>query len=72
VRCAPRCANPILGVGAGAFEWRYPRYASVGYTRAAHSTYLELAAEAGLPALALSGRDGGRLAGARVARRAAA
>jgi tetratricopeptide (TPR) repeat protein len=46
-------SNPILGVGAGAFEWQYPRYASVGYTRAAHSTYLELAAEAGLPALAL-------------------
>lgn len=46
-------ANPILGVGTGAFEWQYPRYASVGYTRAAHNTYLELAAESGLPALAL-------------------
>lgn len=46
-------AHPLLGVGTGAFEWRYPRYASVGYTRAAHNTYLELAAEAGLPALLL-------------------
>lgn len=46
-------ANPIVGVGTGAFEWGYPRYASVGYTRAAHSTYLELAAESGLPALIL-------------------
>ncbi|MCS7273514.1 MAG: O-antigen ligase family protein [Fimbriimonadales bacterium] len=46
-------ANPIVGIGTGAFEWGYPRYASVGYTRAAHSTYLELAAESGLPALIL-------------------
>ncbi|MGQ9902394.1 MAG: O-antigen ligase family protein [Fimbriimonadales bacterium] len=46
-------AHPLLGVGTGAFEWQYPRYASVGYTRAAHNTYLELAAEAGLPALLL-------------------
>lgn len=46
-------ANPVLGVGTGAFEWQYPRYASVGYTRAAHNTYLELAAESGLPALLL-------------------
>ncbi|MCX7993944.1 MAG: O-antigen ligase family protein [Fimbriimonadales bacterium] len=46
-------ANPILGVGAGAFEWQYPRYAETGYTRSAHNTYLEIAAEAGLPALIL-------------------
>ncbi|MCS6918138.1 MAG: O-antigen ligase family protein [Fimbriimonadales bacterium] len=47
-------SNPILGVGAGAFEWQYPRYAQVGYTRSAHNTYLELAAESGLPALLLA------------------
>lgn len=44
-------ANPLFGVGTGAFEWGYPRYAEVGYTRSAHNTYLELAAESGLPAL---------------------
>lgn len=47
-------ANPILGVGTGAFEWQYPRYAQVGYTRSAHNTYLEFAAESGLPALVLT------------------
>ncbi|MCS7209593.1 MAG: O-antigen ligase family protein [Fimbriimonadales bacterium] len=46
-------SNPIFGVGTGAFEWGYPRYAQVGYTRAAHSTYLEIAAESGIPALLL-------------------
>lgn len=46
-------ANPILGVGTGAFEWQYPRYAAVGYTRSAHNTYLEMAAESGLTALLL-------------------
>ncbi|MCX7924611.1 MAG: O-antigen ligase family protein [Fimbriimonadales bacterium] len=46
-------ANPIFGVGTGAFEWRYPRYAAVGYTRSAHNTYLEIAAESGIPALLL-------------------
>jgi tetratricopeptide (TPR) repeat protein len=46
-------ANPLLGVGPGAFEWRYPRYASVGFTRLAHNTYLELMAEAGVLALLL-------------------
>ncbi len=45
--------NPLLGVGPGAFEWRYPRYASVGFTRLAHNSYLELMAEAGVLALLL-------------------
>ncbi|GIV08669.1 MAG: hypothetical protein KatS3mg019_0760 [Fimbriimonadales bacterium] len=44
-------SNLLLGVGTGAFEWQYPRYAQVGYTRSAHNTYLEIAAESGLPAL---------------------
>lgn len=51
-------AHPLMGVGTGAFEWQYPRYAQVGYTRAAHNTYLELAAESGLPALLLLGAMG--------------
>ena len=46
-------ANPLLGVGTGAFEWRYPLYASVGFTRFAHNSYLDLASEAGIPALLL-------------------
>ncbi|MFN7161501.1 MAG: O-antigen ligase family protein [Fimbriimonadales bacterium] len=46
-------ANPVFGVGTGAFEWQYPRYATVGYTRSAHNTYLEIAAESGWPALLL-------------------
>ncbi|MEN3001713.1 MAG: O-antigen ligase family protein, partial [Armatimonadota bacterium] len=46
-------ANPLLGVGPGAFEWRYPQYASVGFTRLAHNSYLDLASEAGIPALLL-------------------
>jgi O-antigen ligase/tetratricopeptide (TPR) repeat protein len=46
-------ANPLLGVGPGAFEWRYPQYASVGFTRLAHNTYLELMSEAGILALLL-------------------
>jgi len=46
-------ANPLLGVGPGAFEWRYPQYASVGFTRLAHNTYLELMSEAGVLALLL-------------------
>ncbi len=44
-------ANPILGVGTGGFEVHYPRYASVGFTRSAHNTYLEIASESGFLAL---------------------
>lgn len=43
--------NPLLGVGMGSFDWQYPAYAHTGYTRNAHSSYLDLASEAGLPAL---------------------
>lgn len=46
-------ARPLLGFGPGSFEYAYPRYASVGFTRMAHQAALQLAAEAGLPALAL-------------------
>jgi len=40
-------AHPIHGTGLGTFEVAYPRYALVGYTKLAHNTYLQLAAEAG-------------------------
>ncbi|MGD9495278.1 MAG: O-antigen ligase family protein [Armatimonadota bacterium] len=46
-------ARPLLGFGPGSFEHAYPRYAQAGFTRMAHQTPLQIAAEAGLPALAL-------------------
>lgn len=46
-------AHPIVGSGLGTFEIAYPKYASVGYTKLAHNSYLQLAAEAG-PISALS------------------
>ena len=44
-------ANPVLGRGAGSFETAYPQYAITGYTQHAHNGYLQLAGEAGIPAL---------------------
>ena len=44
-------AHPLLGTGLGTYEIAYPRYAFVGFTRMAHNSYLQLAAEAGVPAL---------------------
>jgi len=44
-------ARPLLGFGPGCFEHAYPRYALVGFTRMAHQTPLQIAAEAGVPAL---------------------
>lgn len=46
-------AHPFLGTGLGTYEIAYPRYAYVGFTRLAHNSYLQLAAEAGVPALIL-------------------
>jgi tetratricopeptide (TPR) repeat protein len=46
-------ARPLLGFGPGSFELAYPQYAEVGFTRMAHQTPLQLAAEAGLPAVIL-------------------
>ncbi len=45
--------NLALGTGPGTFPYRYPAYAKVGTTGLAHSSYLELAAERGVPALVL-------------------
>lgn len=44
-------ARPLLGFGPGCFEHAYPRYALVGFTRMAHQTPLQIAAEGGVPAL---------------------
>ncbi|MBI3912354.1 MAG: O-antigen ligase family protein [Armatimonadetes bacterium] len=44
-------ARPVLGFGAGTFEVAYPRYAKAGFTRRAHQSYLEYAAEMGVGAL---------------------
>ncbi len=44
--------NPVLGTGIGAWTDLYPRYALTGFTRLAHNSYLQMADECGLPALA--------------------
>lgn len=44
-------ARPLLGFGGGTFENILPRYAIAGYTRAAHQSFLQIAAECGIPAL---------------------
>jgi len=46
-------ARPLTGFGGGAYEFAYPRYAEVGFTRAAHNIYLQFGAEQGLPGLLL-------------------
>jgi O-antigen ligase/tetratricopeptide (TPR) repeat protein len=40
--------HPFNGVGIGAFEYIYPKYAQTGFTRAAHQSYLQFAAETGI------------------------
>lgn len=45
-------SHPVLGTGAGTFQYVFPRYRVAGYTRNAHNGYLQIAAEAGVPALA--------------------
>lgn len=45
--------NPVFGAGPGTFPYTYPRYAVVGWTGQAHSSYLQLASESGFPALIL-------------------
>jgi len=45
-------ARPLLGFGPGTFEFAYQGFAQAGFTRMAHQTSLQVAAEAGLPALA--------------------
>lgn len=44
--------KPFAGVGTGLFEIAYPRYTIAGPTKYAHNSYLQIAAESGIPALA--------------------
>jgi O-antigen ligase len=46
-------AKPLTGFGPGSFPHVYPRYAQVSYTRSAHQSWAQLAAEGGFPALLL-------------------
>nr|MDQ2686997.1 O-antigen ligase family protein [Armatimonadota bacterium] len=44
--------NPLLGTGIGTWVDTYPPYALTGFTRLTHNSYLQMADECGLPALA--------------------
>ncbi|GMV35845.1 MAG: hypothetical protein AMXMBFR61_03530 [Fimbriimonadales bacterium] len=44
-------AKPLEGFGLGTFAWARGPYGSVGFTRLAHNSYLQVASEAGLPTL---------------------
>lgn len=46
-------AAPILGHGPASFPNAYPRYAQAGYTRSAHQSWLQIAAESGFVGLLL-------------------
>jgi len=46
-------SDPLLGAGPGQFINAYPKRAIVGFTRHAHSAYLQTAADIGVPALCL-------------------
>lgn len=45
-------ANPVLGTGAGTFDLSFARYRIAGPAKMAHNSYLQIASEAGIPALA--------------------
>ncbi len=45
--------RPLTGFGPGSFPHVYSRFAQVGYTRSAHESWLQVAAESGFPALLL-------------------
>ncbi len=40
-------SKPIAGFGAGTFEWAYPQFTNVGFTRHAHNGFLQVAIESG-------------------------
>jgi len=44
-------AHPVFGSGIATYVFTYPAYALTGFTRLAHNAYLQIAAEAGVPAL---------------------
>jgi len=45
--------RPLLGFGPGSYEYVQPQFAIAGFTRTAHQTPLQIAAETGLPSLVL-------------------
>lgn len=45
--------SPLFGKGPGTFIDHYPQFARAGFTRLAHETYLQTAAEMGFPELLL-------------------
>ncbi|MEJ7614251.1 MAG: O-antigen ligase family protein [Candidatus Fervidibacter sacchari] len=45
-------SKPIMGFGAGTFEWAYPQWTTVGFTRHAHNGFLQVALESGFVGLA--------------------
>ena len=46
-------ARPMTGFGPGAFSGSYPQFAPAGTARSAHESWLQIAAESGVPALIL-------------------
>jgi len=46
-------ARPLNGWGAGSFPSVFTQFANIGYTRSAHQSWLQIAAESGFPALLL-------------------
>lgn len=46
-------SKPIAGFGAGTFEWSYPQFTVVGFTRHAHNGFLQVAIESGFVGLTL-------------------
>lgn len=46
--------RPLLGFGPGSFEYVYSAYAQAGYTRSAHQSFLQIAAEVGWPGLLIA------------------
>ena len=46
-------ARPLTGFGPGCFTHAFPRFAHAGFTRQAHQTLLQLAAEHGIPVASL-------------------
>lgn len=46
-------ASPLTGWGIGSFPTVYTQFAETGYTRSAHQSWLQIAAETGFPAMLL-------------------
>jgi len=45
--------RPMFGFGPGSYEYAHPRFAIAGFTRTAHQTFLQVAAETGILSLVL-------------------